>query len=113
MFELLALLALMAIGGFLALALTLLVLPVVLLFKVLGWGLSVAVRALGVVVGAVVLLPLGLLLVPLGLLLLPVAAFVGGLLLLKLAIVAAPLLLLVGAVWALVALTRRRPVAAA
>jgi len=90
-FELLALLALMAIGGFLALALTLLVLPVVLLFKVLGWGLSVAVRALGVVVGAVVLLPLGLLLV----------------------IVAAPLLLLVGAVWALVALTRRRPVAAA
>jgi hypothetical protein len=106
-FELLGLLAVVAIGGIACLFLAVLVLPFILFFKVVGWGLSTAAQAFGWLVGAILLLPVGLLLVPIALLLLPVVALVGGLILLKLAFLAAPLLLLGGLAWLLVSLARR------
>jgi len=106
-FELLGLLIVVAIGGIAFLFLSVLVLPFVLFFKVVGWGLHTAAQAFGWLLGALLLLPLGLLLIPIALVLLPVALLVGGLILLKLAILATPLLLLGALVWALVSLARR------
>jgi len=106
-FELLGLLAIAAIGGIACLFLAVLVLPFILFFKVVGWGLKTAAQAFGGLLAAILLLPVGLLLIPVALLLLPVAAIVGGLILLKLAILAAPLLLLGVVVWLLVSLARR------
>jgi len=107
-FELLGLLAVVAIGAMACLFLAVLVLPFILFFKIVGWGLHIAAHTFGWLLGVFLLLPLGLLLIPLALLLLPVVLLVGGLILLKLAILAIPLLLLGGGlVWALVSLARR------
>ena len=107
MFELLGLLAIAAIGGVVFLFLGVLVLPFVLFFKVVGWGLRTAAQAFAWVLGAILLLPIGLLLIPVALLLLPVFLLVSGIILLKLAVLAAPLLLLGGLIWVLVSLARR------
>lgn len=111
MFELLGLLVVLATGAIICLFIALFLLPFILFFKVVGWGLHTAAQAFGWLLGAILLLPVGLLLIPVALLLLPVAALVGGLILLKLAILAAPLLLLGVVVWALVSVARRPAVA--
>ncbi len=107
MFELVGLLAVVAIGGLVCLSLAVFVLPFILFFKVVGWGVRSAAQVFGWLLGVVLLLPIGLLVVPVALLLLPVALLVGGLILLKLALLAAPLLLLGALVWLLVSLARR------
>lgn len=107
MFELLALLAIVAIGGVVCLFVAMLALPFILLFKVVGWGLHTAAQAFGWLLGALLLVPVGLLLIPVALLALPVVLLIGGLLLLKLAILAVPLLLVGGLLWVLVSLARR------
>ena len=91
--ELIFLLGLVVVGALGMLLLLVVVLPLFLIFKVVGAG----ARALFGIIGAV----LG------GLLLLPVALVVGGVLLAKLVLLAAPLLVLGVLVWAVVALTRR------
>jgi len=106
-FELLGLLVVVAIGGVICLFLALLIVPFILFFKVVGWGLHTAAQAFGWLLGAILLLPIGLLLLPVALVLLPVFMLIGGVILLKLAILAAPLLLLGAVVWALVSLARR------
>lgn len=80
-------------GGALLLVLGLLLVPLYLAFKIVGFGLRLIFGLVGLVLGGVILLPL--------------LALVGGLLLLKLLILAAPLLLLLGGVWLLIHLTRR------
>ncbi len=107
MFELLGLLAVVAIGAIVCLFLAVLVLPFILFFKIVGWGLHTAAQVFGWLLGAIVLLPIGLLAIPVALLILPVVLLVGGLILLKLALLALPLLLLAALVWALVSLARR------
>jgi len=109
-FELLGLLAVVVMAGVAVFLVALLVLPLLLLFQVVGWGAHVAAQGVGLLVGVIVLLLLGVLLIPLGLIMRPVVAVIGGLVLLTLAILAAPLLLLAVLIWAVVALTRR-PVA--
>lgn len=108
MIELLGLLGFLALGGIAVLALGVLVLPFVILIKVIGFGLRVALSVIGWTLAAVVLVPLGLLAAPiLGLVVVPVVALVGGLLLLKVALLALPFLLLAAVVWGLVSLARR------
>lgn len=94
MIELLALLLGLAVtGGFVLLALALVVVPLFLALKIVGFGLRLVVGSVALVLG--------------GILFLPLMVIVGGLLLLKLMILATPLLLLGGAIWLLVYLTRR------
>ena len=100
MFELMGLLALLACGGLVLLALGILIVPFVLLFQVIGFGVRLAFHTVGLVLG-------GLLLLPVAALMLPIVALVGGLLALKLLILMAPLLLVALMVWALVTLARR------
>ncbi len=97
---LIGLIALVAVGCVLVALFGLLLLPLVLLLKLVGFGAKVAFSAIGWVLGGLVLLPLMVLL-------LPVILLVGSLVLLKLLILAVPLLFLALVVWALVTMVRR------
>lgn len=93
MIELLALFIGLAVGGgVLLLVLGLFLVPLILVLKVVGFGLRLVFGAVGLILGGVLFLPL--------------MAIVGGLLLLKLLVLATPLLLLVGLLWLLIRLAR-------
>lgn len=93
MIELLALIVAVTLGTLFVLG-ALVILPIWLLFKIVGFGLRITFGVLGLLVG--------------GLVVLPVALLVGGLLLIKLLVLGLPLLLFGLLVWAIVAMTRRR-----
>jgi len=96
----LGLVAMVVVLPVLAILVGVLLIPLYLLAKLMGFGVRVAFGTIGLVLG-------GLLLIPVGLLLLPVLAVVGGLLLLKLLLLATPLIFLGLLIWVLVTLVRR------
>lgn len=95
-----SLMGIMFIAGFLALLAAVVIVPLIIVFKIVGFGLRAVFSVVGALVAAVVVLPLAAIA-------LPVMAFVGGLLILKLLILATPLLLLGLLIWALVTLVGR------
>lgn len=93
MIELLALIVAAAFGTLFVLG-ALVILPIWLLFKVVGFGLKLTFGLLGLVLGGLVLLPLALV--------------VGGVIVLKLLLLGLPLLLLVLLIWAIATLAGRQ-----
>lgn len=92
--ELFGILAFLVIAGLCAAVLSLVLLPFVLLFKLIGFGVRLTFGAIGLVLAGLVGLPL--------------LALVGGLILFKLVLLAMPLLIVGGFIALLITISRRQ-----
>ena len=108
MFELLGM---MAVGGLVFLVIGIVIVPLVILFYIVGLGLRVILGVFGLIIGAIggliglVFGGLGLLIA--GLIALPIVLLVVGVVMLKVLLIGVPLLLLGLLVWGFLRLVRR------
>lgn len=105
------LLGMMAVGGLVFLVIGIVIVPLVILFYIVGLGLRVILGVFGLIIGAIggliglVFGGLGLLIA--GLIALPIVLLVVGVVMLKVLLIGVPLLLLGLLVWGFLRLVRR------